>query len=654
MKQQMNRTEIDHRISVFPKKQELSFIDNRRDFVSQTKMLAEIRSLHISQNQIPSFQATAIQRWNFKEPNTDRDMEIQLKHLEKNIEAKLGAYPYPNKADVTKFLWMEVQPVEDEDYSFLFKWLTIFSKKINLYMQLSWFYSVRKDSLQPSIIDDVYAILDEKVRLDQEIEIDRAIGQLNDLFIKKEHEDSIPLVGIDFQNVDSTSFLCSLRLDGICQDTFQALPKVMQNESNRKMIRSLIDIKRRGDKVQIIKYGMKMKQILVDDARRVEQRILNDKDVICKKFSIENDVLSDIYLTDSDPHNGGQRVYIVEFQGNKKVVYKPKDLSAEYSIFGNAPYNTIVSLLNTRTGIVRLPSLGYLLCDDYGYMEYVDKVVKISEEQARFVYYEFGQMVIFGKMLGMTDLHQDNMLVGKKGDVFSIDAEMCFIEHVVKSSWMDATYLKISALTIAKGEDGRLANSMFYVEGEFDESKDMSDLLSLLPAIRQKSFSPGGKYYSSFYAGIQYALEALSSSKDIIMSFVKDIISSKINKVRIPLRSTADLRGDFLSYYLTMDITKKNEVVVQEVDFLKSKIQKLYEGYSFINIHAIRENIILDFENLDIPYFFYSPMKGEIYMHDDLIAKVSDEGYLIRCIEDEIDRLSMKSVKDVLLALGIQ
>lgn len=41
-------------------------------------------------------------------------------------------------------------------------------------------------------------------------------------------------------------------------------------------------------------------------------------------------------------------------------------------------------------------------------------------------------------------------------------------------------------------------------------------------------------------------------------------------------------------------------------------------------------------------------------MHDDLIAKVSDEGYLIRCIEDEIDRLSMKSVKDVLLALGIQ
>ncbi len=138
------------------------------------------------------------------------------------------------------------------------------------------------------------------------------------------------------------------------------------------------------------------------------------------------------------------------------------------------------------------------------------------------------------------------------------------------------------------------------------------------------------------------------------MSFVKDIISSKINKVRIPLRSTADLRGDFLSYYLTMDITKKNEVVVQEVDFLKSKIQKLYEGYSFINIHTIRENIILDFENLDIPYFFYSPMKGEIYMHDDLIAKVSDEGYLIRCIEDEIDRLSMKSVKDVLLALGIQ
>lgn len=653
MKQQMNRTEIDHRVSVFPKKQELSFIDNRRDFVSQTKMLAEIRSLHISQNQIPSFQATAIQRWNFKERGNDQ-MENQLNLLEKNIEAKLAAYPYPNKADVTKFLWMEVQPVEAKDYSLLFKWLTIFSKKINLYMQLSWFYSVRKDSLQPSIIDDVYAILNEMVRLDQEIEIDRAIGQLNDLFIKKEHEDSIPLVGIDFQNVDSASSLCSLPLDDICQDTFQALPKVMQNESNGKMICSLIDIKRRGDKVQIIKYGMKMKQILVDDARRVEQRILNDKDVICKKFSIENDVLSNIYLTDSDPHNGGQRVYIVEFQGNKKVVYKPKDLSAEYSIFGNAPYNTIVSLLNTRTGIVRLPSLGYLLCDDYGYMEYVDKVVKISEEQARFVYYEFGQMVIFGKMLGMTDLHQDNMLVGKKGDVFSIDAEMCFIENVVRSTWMDATYLKINALTIAKGEDERLANSMFYVEGEFDESKDMSDLLSLLPAIRQKSFSPGGKYYSSFYAGIQYALEALSSSKDIIMSFVKDIISSKINKVRIPLHSTADLRGNLFRYYLTMDITKKNETVVQEVDFLKSKIQKLYEGYSFINIHAIRKNIILDFENLDIPYFFYSPMKGEIYMHDDLIAKVSDEGYLIRCIEDEIDRLSMKSVKDVLLALGIQ
>ena len=94
-------------------------------------------------------------------------------------------------------------------------------------MQLSWFYSVRKDSLQPSIIDDVYAILNEMVRLDQEIEIDRAIGQLNDLFIKKEHEDSIPLVGIDFQNVDSASSLCSLPLDDICQDTFQALPKVM-------------------------------------------------------------------------------------------------------------------------------------------------------------------------------------------------------------------------------------------------------------------------------------------------------------------------------------------------------------------------------------------------------------------------------------------
>src|SRR2546423_5234269 len=67
-------------------------------------------------------------------------------------------------------------------------------------------------------------------------------------------------------------------------------------------------------------------------------RVLVDWKTISNIFFPGNPIqqLTEIKVTDSDPHKGGKQVLILTFDLGKKLVYKPSDLAADCLLIGQS------------------------------------------------------------------------------------------------------------------------------------------------------------------------------------------------------------------------------------------------------------------------------------------------------------------------------
>ncbi len=153
--------------------------------------------------------------------------------------------------------------------------------------------------------------------------------------------------------------------------------------------------------------------------------------------------LTDLTVADSDPHNGGRRVTILEFDtedGPKKVVNKPRDVRVDAKFVGRTDDGSGMSeiasaLLKSKRGDAQdLPTYGFLPMNKedehpYGWVEFVEHGEKddcvLDEPKAKEFYRQTGQLQALALLFGMEDLHQGNMMI-RKGQPVLTDLEIAF------------------------------------------------------------------------------------------------------------------------------------------------------------------------------------------------------------------------------------
>jgi type 2 lantibiotic biosynthesis protein LanM len=160
-------------------------------------------------------------------------------------------------------------------------------------------------------------------------------------------------------------------------------------------------------------------------------RIMRDRAVIAEKHGIPVDQnLSSIQWGLGDSHRNGRTVAILTF-GSKRLMYKPRSLAPE-AIFNRflSAYGEVVPDCPRCLAVTDL--------NTYGYMEFVEHKVAQTDRQIQEFYKKNGQLICISWVLGITDLHHEN-LIAHGGDPFLVDVE-CMFDRPVKETKTNPDY----------------------------------------------------------------------------------------------------------------------------------------------------------------------------------------------------------------------
>lgn len=183
-------------------------------------------------------------------------------------------------------------------------------------------------------------------------------------------------------------------------------------------------------------------------------RLSSDLSRIGEFFKIDENLLkevSNLQCDNSDRHNGGRSVILLEFQSGIRFVYKPRPIGIEHT------YNKLLDWLNQQKLSLKLGVFRVLNMGEYGWVEYVDSSTEFSNINLQYYYQRVGMLICLAYILDATDLHYENIIIS---DDFPILIDLESLMHPrVKVIGNDknynpseyAAYLRISDSVIRSG-----------------------------------------------------------------------------------------------------------------------------------------------------------------------------------------------------------
>lgn len=118
----------------------------------------------------------------------------------------------------------------------------------------------------------------------------------------------------------------------------------------------------------------------------------------------------------SDPHHGGRTAAALDFESGLRVFYKPRSLEPERALFA------FLSWSHERGAPVSSRQVRILPRPEYGWMEAVQPRACADVDDVRLFYIRAGGLLAVAYALGMTDLHQHNILADGAHPIV-VDAE---------------------------------------------------------------------------------------------------------------------------------------------------------------------------------------------------------------------------------------
>jgi len=302
------------------------------------------------------------------------------------------------------------------------------------------------------------------------------------------------------------------------------------------------------------KYPLLAKKIAMKTNRFSEfvcnffERFENDKNELLIFFQIEKLQIEKLEFESGDFHNGEATV-LVFFKGNKKVIYKPRNISI------TNPYNSLINWINLKLKI-NLRTFKIIDKMDYGWIEFIYNKEIDSIDQIKNYYYLAGVLCGVTYFLNSRDFHEENVIATNNGPVL-IDHEMIFGAKIKynKGSSNEASIFESMLLPAIKekhfkngyGNSKRKDRSEFYIKIVHPNSYKMEQIPQIRNKIKEKkknlphyNSKPQNlkNYKANFISGFVKVYNLFKNEKSFLLSNNSPILYFKNKSIRHILRPT--------------------------------------------------------------------------------------------------------------------
>ena len=155
----------------------------------------------------------------------------------------------------------------------------------------------------------------------------------------------------------------------------------------------------------------------INAQRELLNRLVRDEQALRSRFVGGENKITAIHPGFSDPHDGGRTVTLIEFSGNRRVLYKPRSCTGEQLWF------SALRWLNKNGIAVSFREPDLLPRKNYCWMEFVRRRACRSLEEVRSFYFRWGVQTALAEILAASDLHRENWVAAGSQPVL-VDAEL--------------------------------------------------------------------------------------------------------------------------------------------------------------------------------------------------------------------------------------
>lgn len=136
------------------------------------------------------------------------------------------------------------------------------------------------------------------------------------------------------------------------------------------------------------------------------QRLIHDRQRIASEFNDGRDigVVESITTGLGDRHRGGRTVASMTWTSGTRVIYKPRPLT------GDAHFETLISWLTERGFPATLRTIRCVVCDGYGWEEYVSYKTSDDPSDLHRYYFRLGGLLALLYLLCANDFHSENVI----------------------------------------------------------------------------------------------------------------------------------------------------------------------------------------------------------------------------------------------------
>lgn len=352
----------------------------------------------------------------------------------------------------------------------------------------------------------------------------------------------------------------------------------------------------------------------------------------------------------SDLHQKGKSVLILSFDGDRRLVYKPRSLEID------AAWEDFLRYFNTKKSSIKAPR-----CIDFGnfgFIEYIEHRDCGSLEEVKTYFYNAGALMALLHAFGGNDFHMENIIASGTIPVV-VDTETLMIpvaRYFGKGGKDDSS---------EEDPDGTLEDifeksvikmgflPMWQKDGE-DKRADYGALtgeketMKNLPVFRGKKY-PGSGFTDEISGGFRDMYRLIMSRRDELLSSQRGIRLFKHCRFRMLIRNS-QVYGNLLQHIVQPALLKDGFDYSVKTDRLVNAF--LYDAHEsiiseLITVFRSEKNAV---ERGDIPIFYGEP-DGEGILDEE--GMLFDHYFEKSALANARDRISKLDEEDLMIQLQI-
>ncbi|QBO36287.1 type 2 lantipeptide synthetase LanM [Periweissella cryptocerci] len=318
--------------------------------------------------------------------------------------------------------------------------------------------------------------------------------------------------------------------------------------------------------------------------------------------------------------HGGQGVAIVELTDKQRFVYKPKSIANEIFVNGVLEFAE-----RNSTKVLENYKLKALDKDCYGWMEYVSHSDLKSKNDAFQYYQRLGQLTAIAYILGLSDLHFEN-LVSQSDFPVLIDKEVIFSESLLTPQLLNNAQVRVNERIVNSvtgtgllpiknenknfgGDTSAFMGGTFTTKQRVLENAGRDDLHFVRKVVRTKNTDhlPSydnipilpSDYLQSIKLGFQNVYFSIFDNKQSFIEWAE--LPSKAIKSRVLIRNTMEY-GTLLQAAQSPTFSSKRAALFNKL-----------RTYPALESETVIDSEIAQLDMLSVPFFYQRCDSNNVY-----------------------------------------